>query len=328
MNRITRWLCLSLVFALVFALPAFAKAPGDYKIVLILPGPINDQNWNASNYAGLQAANKALGTRIEYVENVQPSDHEALMRNYGERGYDLVMAAGTQYDEPALRIAPKYPNTTYCVINGAAPQAPNVTPVLPKEYEAAFLAGLIGGSMSKSGKFGVVGAFPNELMIRLLNNYEWGARHARPDAQFTRAFANTWSDLALGKQMSSSMIDSGVDMLFFYANQVGLGAIQAAKERGISFVGFAGNQNSVAPGTVVASVYFDFTDLYVWALKRFFEGELKPVVNEAGIKEGTIKVAFGDNVPEKTKAMVEEASKAIVDGRVLHFLSNTPVPVK
>jgi basic membrane protein A len=27
-----------------------AKAPSDYKMVLILPGPINDQSWNAANY--------------------------------------------------------------------------------------------------------------------------------------------------------------------------------------------------------------------------------------------------------------------------------------
>ncbi|MDR1618833.1 MAG: BMP family ABC transporter substrate-binding protein, partial [Treponema sp.] len=28
------------------------KGPGNLKIVLILPGPINDQSWNATNYAG------------------------------------------------------------------------------------------------------------------------------------------------------------------------------------------------------------------------------------------------------------------------------------
>jgi len=38
------------------------KAASDYKIVLILPGPINDQSWNATNYAGLVACNKDLGT--------------------------------------------------------------------------------------------------------------------------------------------------------------------------------------------------------------------------------------------------------------------------
>ena len=50
------------------------KAASDYKIVLILPGPINDQSWNATNYAGLVACNKELGTKMEYIENVQSGD--------------------------------------------------------------------------------------------------------------------------------------------------------------------------------------------------------------------------------------------------------------
>lgn len=66
--------------------PAFAKASGEHKMVLILPGPINDQSWNATNYAGLQAVNKELGTKMEYVENVQASDYESTFRNYAERG--------------------------------------------------------------------------------------------------------------------------------------------------------------------------------------------------------------------------------------------------
>jgi len=132
---------LSALMVAVFTGAASAKAPGDYKMVLILPGPINDQSWNATNYAGLVAANEELGTKIEYVENVQASDYESTFRNYAERGYDLIMAAGTQFDEAAQRVAPNYPESTFCVINGMVAQEPNVKPVLPKEYEASFLGG-------------------------------------------------------------------------------------------------------------------------------------------------------------------------------------------
>jgi basic membrane protein A len=81
------------------------KGAGDFKIVLLLPGPINDQSWNATNYAGLEKANATLGTKIEYIENVQAADFESTFRNYAERGYDLIMAAGTQFDEAANKVA-------------------------------------------------------------------------------------------------------------------------------------------------------------------------------------------------------------------------------
>lgn len=316
------------LLGLLTASSAWGKAPGDYKIVLILPGPINDQSWNATNYAGLEACNKELGTRIEYVENVQASDYEATFRNYAERKYDLILAAGTQFDEPASRVAPKYPETVFCVVNGMAAAAPNVCPVMPKEYEASYLAGLIGGQMSKSGRIGLVGGFPNKLMIRLLNTYEWAARTANPLMQVNRSYANSWSDLALGKQIASSMIDGGADVLFFYANQVGLGAIQAAKEKGAKYVGFASDQNAIAPGTVVASVFFDFSRLYKWALEKYMNGGLKPEVNEAGIAEGIVKVAYTDEVGPEVRERVTQAEKAIAEGRALFFMSQFPEPVK
>ena len=92
--------------------------------------------------------------------------------------------------------------------------------------------------------------------------------------QATRAYANSWDDVALGKQMAETMIADGADTLFVYANQVGLGSIQAASEKGAKFVGFSSDQNSVAPGTVVGSVAFDFETFYTWAVDMFLNGNL------------------------------------------------------
>jgi len=129
-NLIIKVLLVVLVLSLGVT-SGIAKAPSDYKMVLILPGPINDQSWNAANYAGLLACNNTLGTKMEYVENVQASDYESTFRNYGERGYDLVISAGTQFDEAANRVGPNYPKTTYCVFNGMIANPPNICPVLP-----------------------------------------------------------------------------------------------------------------------------------------------------------------------------------------------------
>ncbi|PIE55500.1 MAG: BMP family ABC transporter substrate-binding protein [Dethiosulfovibrio peptidovorans] len=321
-------LAIGLILAATLAAWAGDKKPGDYKIVLILPGPINDQSWNATNYAGLTACNKTLGTAMEYVENVQPSDYESTFRNYAERGYDLIMAAGTQFDETANRVAAKYPKSVFCVVNGMVSGGPNVRPVLPKEYEASYLAGIIAGFTTKSGKIGMVGGFPNKLMVRLMNTYEYGVRIGAPRVEANRAYANSWSDVALGKQMASAMIDKGADVLFFYANQVGLGAIQAAREKGAKFVGFASNQNDIAKGTVVASVYFDFSAMYTWALKKFMAGELAPEVNGAGVAEGIVKVAFTDQVSKEVQEYVHQAEKAIASGTVLYFASQFPESLK
>jgi basic membrane protein A len=305
------------------AAAAGAKAPGDYKIVLLLPGPINDQSWNATNYAGLVKANETLGTKIEYVENVQSADFESTFRNYAERGYDLVMAAGTQFDEAANKVAASYPNTKFTVVNGMLADGANVAPIFPKEYEASYIAALIAGEVSDNGQFATIGGFPNDAMEKLLDVYEktaveLAAGRGLADAKATRAYANSWDDVALGKQMAESMIDAGADTLFVYANQVGLGSIQAAKEKGAKFIGFSANQNDVAPGTVPASVAFDFEKFYTWTIEKFLKGELEGnTVHMAGIAEGIFNPVYTDaisqEIQDKVTAGMEAAAKGEVD---------------
>ncbi len=292
----------------------------DYKMVLMLPGPINDQSWNATNYSGLVACNEELGTNIEYIEFVQASDYESTFRNYAERGYDLVLAAGTQFDEAANKIAPSYPDTTFCVVNGMISDSPNVAPIFPKEYEASFLAGVIASFVTENGNIATVGGFPNKAMIDLLDVYEaTAASYAMKnglEVNAVRAYSNSWSDLALGKQMAETMIDNGADTLFFYANQVGLGAIQAAKEKGAKFIGFSSNQNDIAPGTVVASIGFDFAIFYKWAVAQFLNGTLEGKVNMAGLKEGIFLPYYTDAIGDDVKAAVEQATKDAIAGNV------------
>jgi len=304
------------------AKPSTDKKASDYKIVLLLPGPINDQSWNATNYAGLLACNEKLGTKMEYVENVQASDFESTFREYAERGYNLILSAGSQFDEAVATVAPNYPNTTFCVVNGSKADGANVAPIFPKEYEASYIASIIGGYVTKNGKFATIGGFPNEPMEHLLDVYEKNSTAIATSrgiagAKATRAYANSWDDVALGKQMAEQMIDNGADTLFVYANEVGLGSIEAAKAKGVKFIGFSSDQTTGDPDTVVASVVFDFKIFYTWALEQYMSGKLSGnTVHEAGINEGIFVPVYSANITKETKDAVDKGIKDFKDGKV------------
>ena len=198
-----------------------------------------------------------------------------------------------------------------------------MAPIFPKEYEASYIAAMIAGEVSDKGQFATIGGFPNDAMEKLLDVYEKTAvniakERGLADAKATRAYANSWDDVALGKQMAESMIDAGADTLFVYANQVGLGSIQAAKEKGAKFIGFSANQNDVAPGTVLASVAFDFEKFYTWTIDKFLKGELEGnTVHKAGIAEGIFNPIYTDaisqEIQDKVTAGMEAAAKGEVD---------------
>jgi Uncharacterized ABC-type transport system, periplasmic component/surface lipoprotein len=299
-----------------------AKAAADVKIVLLLPGEVNDQGWNASNYAGVVACNEQLGTKMEYVEAVQEADFESTFREYAERGYDIIMAAGSQFDEAAATVAASYPNTLFMVVNGSKSDADNLCPLFPKEYEASYLAAVIAGNITQNGKFGMIGGDPNQAMKNLMAVYGKTAvsiakDRGIADASYNLAYSNSWSDIALGKQMSESMIDEGADVMFAYANECGLGVINGAIEKGVKVVGFSSDQTTIDPKTVVASINFDYATMYVWAINQWLNGNLSGHQTiEVGVKEGIYFPVYTDNCPKTAVDACNAAVEAIKAGTV------------
>ena len=289
------------------------------KIVLILPGSVDDQSWNASNNAGAKQCDKELGTKIEVVESVPVEEFEQTFTEYGEKGYDLVMAAGSQFDEACAAVAPQYEKTVYTIINGTKSDSDNMVPVFPKEYEGSYIAGVIAGYTTENGNFATMGGESNLAMVHLLDTYEGIAvatakERGLADAKANRSFLNTWTDVSIGKAMASQMIDNGADTVFCYSNEATSGAIQATAEKKAKFVGFAANKNEESD-CVVASVSMNWANVYPWIIKGIKSGELKGA-QEVGVKEGVFETIFTDQCSEECKKAVEKATEEITNGKI------------
>ncbi len=231
------------------AMPVMAEEP-DYasmKIVLILPGSIDDQSWNASNNAGAKACDEQLGTSIEVVESVPVEEFESTFTEYGEKGYDLIMSAGSQFDEACAAVAPQYPDSVYTVINGQVSESENMVPVFPKEYEGSYLAGIVAGYATENGNFAVMGGESNAPMVKLMDTYDAAAKAVCGERGLefttTRSFVNTWSDVSATKAMADQMIDNGADTVFCYSNEGASVAVKSTQEKGEKFFSFAANKN-------------------------------------------------------------------------------------
>lgn len=288
----------------------------EYTIALVLPGPINDKGWNATAYAGLQLVEKELGIKMEYVENVQKADFEATFKDYGERGYDLVFAHGVQFNDAAQKIAPGYPKTFFMIINGTQGIAPNLGGIGIREWEGGYVAGTIAGTVTKSKKLGAIGSFPYPVIKGTLDGYEAGAKAIDPSIETTKAYVNSWYDVQKGKETALAMIESGADVLFCSANQVGLGSIEAAKEKGVTAVGYIAPQNDVAPGTVVASVLYETPKLFKYVVERFIGGKLEAKAYAQGWTEDIMSMQWSDQATPEMKKKVEAVISDLKAGKI------------
>lgn len=302
------------------AVPVLAEEP-DYasmKIVLILPGSIDDQSWNASNNAGAKACDEQLGTSIEVVESVPVEEFESTFTEYGEKGYDLIMCAGSQFDEACAAVAPQYPESVYTVINGQVSESDNMVPVFPKEYEGSYLAGIAAGYATENGNFAVMGGESNAPMVKLMDTYDGAAKAVCEERGLefttTRSFVNTWTDVSATKSMADQMIDNGADTVFCYSNEGTSGAIQSTDEKGAKFVAFAANKNEESD-SVVASINMNWINVYPWIIEGIAKGELTGA-QEVGVAEGVFEPLFSDACSDECKGAVEKAVEDITAGNV------------
>jgi len=286
------------------------------KIVLILPGPINDQGWNATAYEGLKLVEKDLGVTMEYVESVQQADFESTFRDYGEKGYDLVFAHGTQFFDAAKAIGPQYPDTFFMVINSEEGVEPNVGGIGIREWEGGYVAGTLAALNTTSKQMGAIGSFPFPVIEGTLDAFEAAAIAVDPAIKVTKTYVNSWDDIQKGKETALAMIEAGSDLVFCSANQVGLGSIDAAKTKGVKAIGYISPQNEVAPGTVISSITYNTPGLFKVAVQDFLDGKLTATGKSLGWADGVLDVQWADGVTDEMKTLVEKTIQDLKDAKI------------
>jgi basic membrane lipoprotein Med (substrate-binding protein (PBP1-ABC) superfamily) len=123
-----------------------------------------------------------------------------------------------------------------------------------RNHEAAYLAGMLAGKMSKSNVFGSVGGYPIPEVNLLINAFRMGVKEVNPDAKFLIGFIGAWFDPAKAKEAAVAQIDAGADILFGER----IGTADGAKERGVKAIGSLIDYSPRYPGTVFANAIWNF----------------------------------------------------------------------
>jgi basic membrane lipoprotein Med (substrate-binding protein (PBP1-ABC) superfamily) len=313
--------CLA-VAAIGFAvLQACAKAPEKakgFRVGLITPGSVADAAWNAGAYAGLNQIRDSLGVAVSHVEARTPGEQEEALRTYATEGYDLVFGHGFEFQQPAERVAAEHPKTVFVVTSGERVQG-NVVPLVFRIEEGTFLAGMMAGGLTKSGRIGFVGGIELPPIKRGYQGWVRGAQRTNPRVAASVTYLNNFDDAAAGREAALAMIRLGVDMLHHNADQAALGVFQAAKESpGVYVFGANADQSALAPDRVYGSAIIDLPRAFLSVAREVKGGKFVARVESFGLEGGVIRYvanpALDGNVPAPLKAAVTAAADSIAHG--------------
>ena len=290
-------------------------------------------------YDGFIRAVEALGVEGRVLQVAPNQDATGVLTFLARQKYDLVVM-GTPDPWSVALVAPKYPDTRFYLPDmpvQALRQAlvdlrkanPQVVPRLPKNVqgtvfraeEAGYLAGYLSGLMEKRrpGRdvVGSVGGDDFEGVNRWIVGYQAGARRAAPGIVTLKTYTKNFTNPQKCRAAALAQIAQGAGAVFNVAGACGLGALEAAKEKGVWGVGVDVDQSFLGPHILTSSVIGLDVSVFT-AIRRLLTGRLKTGGNTVfDLRDGGVRLGkISPEVPRSVRRQVEAVRRQIIAGKI------------
>jgi basic membrane protein A and related proteins len=276
-------------------------------------GGLNDRSFNMLANRGIKQAQRELGVETRVLISKSNADYVPNLTTLAQQQFDLIVPVGFLMADATNTVASKLPNANFAIVDYSAsllkdkPQ--NVQGLLFKEQEAGYLAGYLAGLWAKDNNakaVSTVGGQKIPPVDHYIAGFMAGAKEANPGIQTLNGYSQDFVDQAKCKEIALDQIAKGSKVVFQVAGGCGLGALDAAKEKGVQGIGVDADQGYL--GDHILTSALKNVDVAVFeAVKRAQEGNFKggtdviATVENGGVGLGKISAAgeqYADQVKE------------------------------
>ena len=296
--------------AVAFAAPSFAA--DKIKVAGIHASPVENA-WNSRIHEALQSAHDDGVIEYVFSEGVSGTDYARAMREYAEQGVNLIWGESYAVENEARQVAADYPDIAFLMGSSGGPAGDNFGVFGTRNHEAAYLSGMLAGTLSKSNTYGSVGGYPIPEVNLLINAFRDGVKEVNPDAKFLNSFIGAWFDPPKAKEAAIAQIDAGADVIFGER----IGTADGAKEHSVLAIGSLIDYTPRYPGTVFANAIWNFRPTVDAVVADVAAGNPvgKDYTEFSFMKHGGNDILFvSDGISPDAISAMEEKRKAIKDG--------------
>jgi basic membrane protein A len=288
-----------------------SSAQEKLKAAFVYVGPIGDGGWTYAHNDGRQALEK-MGVETAYVESVpEGAEAEKIITRFAAEGYDLVFTTSYGFMDPTVEVAKKFPKVIFGHCSGYK-RAKNVFTYFGRMYQPKYLAGMIAGKMSKTGKIGFVAPHPIPEVIRHINAFTLGVRSVNQSAKVHVVWTGAWFDPGKERDAAVALMDAGCDIIATGADSPA--SMQAAEKRGFYSFGYDSDGRAFAPRSFLTAPIWDWSVIYNDIVEKMKEGftDWENLDYWDGLESGVVKLAtLSDLVPDDVRKIVEARAEEI-----------------
>ena len=295
-------------------------------IGFIYVGPKDDYGYNQAHVEGAAAIAQKFSwlTLVEEANVPETTAVAESMRSMIDiDGARVLFPTSFGYFDPhILKLAEEYPEVQFFHCGGLYQEG--VHPANVGSYfgyidEAQYIAGIVAGLTSQTGKLGFIGAKPIPQVLRNINSFTLGARSVRPDATTQVVFTGNWAEPIKEAEATNSMADQGIDVVTCHVDSPKV-VMETAERRGIFCSGYHADQAALAPNGYLTGAEWDWANIYAQLAEQIHSGQSLmagdiPHTLRGGLKEGFCKMStYGPAVSDEAKQAADAALASFMDG--------------
>jgi basic membrane protein A and related proteins len=305
--------------ASVTGAPVAAKPTSEIKFAMIIPGPIQDADYNMLGYNATLDVGKTLGIVSEYSEQVAVADAGRVAQEYINRGFNIIGFHGGQFVSVVQDLAPQYPNVTFIAESGGPDrtlEAANIWNIGRRVYLAQYPYGVLAARMTKTKTVAFLGGQKFSNFVSSINTIDQAIAATDPSVKLIYTFTGDQNDAVKGRQGALALMNQNADFLLVNLNGATFGAIEGVKSstNQLYFSALYTDKSSLAPKNFISSPIYDFSGVFSHIISQVEKGTKSGYYD---MKPGNgIKLSPFYNVPADVQKEVEEAWAKVGSGEI------------
>jgi basic membrane protein A len=288
-------------------------------------GRFNDKSFNQSALEGLNRAKRVLKVNTRPIESKAASDYIPNLSTLARQRYDVTISVGFLLAEATNTVAEQFPTSRFAIIDYSVKADPfksnkNVRGLTFATNENSYMIGCLAALMAqRAGQkvISAVGGIKLPTVDIFIAGYRAGALKCVPGTRVLIAYSQDFVAQDKCKEIALNQIAQGSRVIFQVAGGCGLGALDAAKERGRWGIGVDRDQKFLGRHILTSAVKRVDQSVFLTALavkNGTFKGGVDAVFN---LKNNGVTVGKIDSrVPKAFIKRMNALKPLIISGKI------------
>jgi basic membrane protein A len=207
-------------------------------------GGIDDRSFNASAWAGMQAAAKASSNvTVKYLQSTTQADYVPNINTFISQKCNVIVTVGFLMGDATQAAAKAHASQKFAIVDFSyTPPLPNVDALLFNTAQDGFQGGYLAAGMSKTGKVATFGGQKLPTVTIYMDGFYDGVQYYNQkhnthvqvlgwnEGTQNGSFTGDFTNQTKGQTLTQTFISEGADIIFPVAGNVGLGAAKAVQQ--------------------------------------------------------------------------------------------------